>query len=67
MNLPPLLKHALDALASVAGALLAMANMVNVVSLLTLIWWTLRIYETPTVQRWLKRGQDQGGVDHDAG
>lgn len=67
MNLPPFMKHALDALASLAALLLAKVSMVSIVSLLTLIWWTLRIYEMPTVQGWLKRGTKAGGADHDAG
>lgn len=55
MNLPPILKHVIDVLASLAAVALAKVSMVNIVSLLTLIWWTLRIFETPTVQRWLGR------------
>ena len=61
MNLPPLLKHVIDVLASLVAVLLAKVNMVNLVSLFTLIWWVLRIYETATVQNWLKRGRDGEG------
>jgi hypothetical protein len=56
------LKHVIDVLASLVAVALAKVSMVNIVSLLTLIWWTLRIYETPTVQRWLGRGN---GHDRD--
>lgn len=54
-TMPPTVRHLLDAIASVVGVAFAMANTVNVVTLLTVIWWVLRIFETPTVQRILRR------------
>ncbi|WJS97842.1 hypothetical protein [Novosphingobium humi] len=53
--IPPILKHALDALASAVGIACAMVSAVNVITLLTAIYWTLRIYELPIVQRWAAR------------
>lgn len=53
--IPPILKHALDALASAVGIACAMVSAMNVITLLTVIYWTLRIYELPTVQRWISR------------
>ncbi|WDF71480.1 hypothetical protein [Novosphingobium sp. KACC 22771] len=53
--IPPILKHALDALASAIGIACAMVSAMNVITLLTVIYWTLRIYELPTVQRWISR------------
>jgi hypothetical protein len=54
-TMPPALRHVLDALASLVGIMFAMANTVNVVTLLTVIWWVLRIFEMATVQRLLRR------------
>ncbi|WP_317973692.1 hypothetical protein [Novosphingobium pituita] len=54
-TMPPALRHVLDALASAVGIMFAMANTVNVVTLLTVIWWVLRIFEMATVQRLLRR------------
>ncbi len=51
----PTLKHALDALASVAGVACAMVSAANVITLLIVTYWTLRIYELPVVQGWLRR------------
>jgi len=51
----PTLKHALDALASAAGVACAMLSAANVITLLIITYWTLRIYELPVVQGWLRR------------
>ena len=40
------------AIATLAGWLPALA------ALASLVWTTIRIYETKTVQRWLKRGRE---------
>ena len=56
-TLPPVLKHAFDALATVVGIACALVSAVNIVSVLAGVWWVLRIYETATVQRWL--GKDR--------
>lgn len=61
--IPPILKHALDALASAVGIACAMVSAVNVITLLTAIYWTLRIYELPIVQRWLARKGAGRGAD----
>lgn len=53
----PILKHALDALASAVGVALAMLDAANVITLLIVTYWVLRIYELPVVQRWLARGR----------
>lgn len=49
-------KHATDAL-SVLTVLATLAQWLpSIAALFTLIWTIIRIYETRTVQRWLKRG-----------
>jgi chromate transport protein ChrA len=49
-------KHATDAL-SVFTVLATLAQWLpSIAALFTLIWTMIRIYETRTVQRWLKRG-----------
>jgi chromate transport protein ChrA len=48
-------KHAADAL-SVVTVLATLAQWLpSIAALFTLIWTMIRIYETRTVQRWLKR------------
>lgn len=54
--IPPAMKYALDALASAVGIVLAWASPVNIISALTIIYWTVRIYETDTVKGWFGRG-----------
>lgn len=52
-DLPDAAKYALDGL-SVATLLGAIAQLLpHLATLLTVIWMTIRIYETPTFQRWL--------------
>ncbi|MCY1672120.1 hypothetical protein OVA07_14020 [Novosphingobium sp. SL115] len=54
-HLPEGLKHALDALSifTLLGSLISMLP--AVASLLTIIWTAIRIYETATVQRLIRR------------
>lgn len=54
-HIPDGFKHALDALSLTAllGSLISVLP--AVASLLTIIWTAIRIYETPTVQRFVKR------------
>lgn len=54
-HLPDRLKQLLDALslATVLGNLISMLPAIATV--LPIIWWLIRIYETPTVQGLLKR------------
>lgn len=54
-TLPPVLKYAFDALATAVGIACALVSAVNIVSVLAGVWWALRIYETATVQRWLRK------------
>lgn len=65
--IPPILKHALDALASAVGIACAMVSAVNVITLLTAIYWTLRIYELPVVQRWVARLTPARNAAHNEG
>ena len=54
-DLPDGGKYTLDGL-SITALLGALAQMLpHVATLLTVIWMALRIYEMPTVQRWLGR------------
>lgn len=63
----PILKHALDALASAAGVACALLSAANIITLLIVTYWMLRIYELPTVQRWLgRKAPDQNGGGHGA-
>lgn len=54
-HLPDRVKHILDALslATILGNLISMLP--AIATLLTVVWWSIRIYETPTVQGLLKR------------
>ena len=54
-HLPEGLKHLLDALSigTMLGTLFQMLP--NIAALLTIVWTGLRIYESDTVQGWLKR------------
>jgi len=54
-NLPDRLKQLLDALslATVLGNLISMLP--AIATILPIIWWLIRIYETPTVQGMFKR------------
>lgn len=54
-HVPEGLKHLLDALSigTMLGTLFQMLP--NIAALITIIWTTIRIYETKTVQRWLGR------------
>lgn len=54
-SLPDRLKQLLDALslATVLGNLISMLP--AIATILPIIWWLIRIYETPTVQGLLKR------------
>lgn len=53
--LPSGVRSLIDALATAAGVAFAWATPANIVTVLTVIWWVLRIYETPTVQRRVRR------------
>lgn len=55
-HIPEGLKHLLDALSvgTMLGTLFQMLP--NIAALITIIWTAIRIYETKTVQGWLKRG-----------
>ena len=54
-HLPEGMKHLLDALSigTMLGTLFQMLP--NIAALLTIVWTGLRIYESDTVQGWLKR------------
>ena len=54
-HLPEGMKHALDALSLTAllGSLISVLP--AVASILTILWTAIRIYETETVQRYVKR------------
>ncbi len=56
-NLDEPTKHLLDGLsvATVMGTL--MSWLPSVAALFTIIWTAIRIYETKTVQGWLKKGK----------
>lgn len=55
-HIPEGLKHLLDALSvgTMLGTLFQMLP--NIAALITIIWTAIRIYETKTVQGWLKKG-----------
>ncbi len=57
-NLPESIKHLLDALSVTAllGSLISVLP--AVASILTIVWTAIRIYETPTVQRFLERDKE---------
>lgn len=57
-SVPDGLKHLLDALSITAllGSLISVLP--AVASILTIIWTAIRIYETPTVQRFLQRDKE---------
>lgn len=54
-HIPEGLKHLLDALSvgTMLGTLFQMLP--NIAALITIIWTAIRIYETKTVQGWLKK------------
>lgn len=54
-HVPEGLKHLLDALSigTMLGTLFQMLP--NIAALITIIWTAIRIYETKTVQGWLKK------------
>lgn len=54
-HIPEGIKHLLDALSigTMLGTLFQMLP--NIAALLTIVWTGLRIYESDTVQGWLKR------------
>lgn len=54
-HIPEGMKHLLDALSigTMLGTLFQMLP--NIAALLTIVWTALRIYESRTVQGWLKR------------
>ena len=54
-HVPEGIKHLLDALSigTMLGTLFQMLP--NIAALLTIVWTGLRIYESDTVQAWLKR------------
>lgn len=57
-HLPTHFKHLLDvaAIAALLGNLISILPAASTV--LTFIWAGLRVYESPTVQRWLKRARE---------
>lgn len=63
----PVLKHALDALASAVTIACAMVSATNIITLLIITYWTLRIYELPVVQGWLGRNASLDQVNRDQG
>jgi len=56
---PESFKHTLDAVSIMA----LLGNLISILpaasTVLTFIWCGLRIYESPTVQRWLERRQER--------
>lgn len=54
-TLPEGLKHAIDAISITALLGTLVSLLPAVASLLTIVWTVIRIYETPTVQRILRR------------
>jgi hypothetical protein len=52
-------KHVADALSIVTVLGTLMQWLPSVAALFTIIWTTIRIYETKTVQRWLKQFEEQ--------
>lgn len=54
-HIPEGMKHLLDALSigTMLGTLFQMLP--NIAALLTIVWTALRIYESRTVQGWIKR------------
>lgn len=59
-HIPEGMKHLLDVLSigTMLGTLFDMFP--NIAALLTIIWTSLRIYESKTVQNWLGKGKDGG-------
>lgn len=57
-HVPDGVKHAVDAfsLSVLLGSLIDMLP--AIASILTIIWTAIRIFETATVQRWFKLGDD---------
>lgn len=52
-------KHVADALSIVTVLGTLMQWLPSVAALFTIIWTTIRIYETKTVQRWLRKFEEQ--------
>jgi hypothetical protein len=52
-------KHVADALSIVTVLGTLMQWLPSVAALFTIVWTTIRIYETKTVQRWLKQFEEQ--------
>jgi hypothetical protein len=52
-------KHVADAVSVVTVLGTLMQWLPSVAALFTIIWTTIRIYETKTVQRWLKQFEEQ--------
>lgn len=59
-HIPEGVKHLIDALSvgTMLGTLFQMLP--NIAALITIIWTTIRIFETQTVQRWLGRDKLDG-------
>jgi hypothetical protein len=59
-HIPEGVKHLFDALSfgTMLGALFQMLP--NIAALITIIWTTIRIFETRTVQGWLGRSKADG-------
>ncbi|WP_260925431.1 hypothetical protein [Novosphingobium sp. 9] len=59
-QLPEDIKQAFDAVSAVA-LLGALINMLPAIStLLTIVWMAIRVYETKTVQGWLRGEKEEG-------
>jgi hypothetical protein len=52
-------KHVADAVSVVTVLGTLMQWLPSVAALFTIIWTTIRIYETKTVQRWFKKFEEQ--------
>lgn len=59
-HIPEGVKHLIDALSvgTMLGTLFQMLP--NIAALITIIWTTIRIFETQTVQEWLGRSKANG-------
>lgn len=53
------IKHVADAVSIVTVLGTLMQWLPSVAALFTIIWTAIRIYETKTVQRWLKKFEEQ--------
>ena len=54
-------KHAIDALSVVTVLGTLMNFLPNIAAVFTIVWTGIRIYETKTVQGWLKKKEEQNG------